>query len=209
MKLRIAKPSDAQQIARVHFLSKKKGDVGVFAQMDVFFLKHYYQVLLDDPYEIVVCAENDEGEILGFNSCTLDAEKQMLRFRRAKIRLSLASIPSIIKKPSIIVSLIQRYLSTSPNNDLEYVHSKGVRGEFWAWNPQQKDSIGSIEMNAAYRGILRSLGVKEVFYEVDSSNKKVLAYHKLNGNTVERTINLPDGRVRYLLKSNLYDKSII
>jgi hypothetical protein len=51
------------------------------------------------------------------------------------------------------------------------------------------------------------LGVKEVFYEVDAGNKKVLAYHKLHKDVIIETINLPDGRERYLMKSDLTRKN--
>ena len=49
--------------------------------------------------------------------------------------------------------------------------------------------------------------IKEVFYEVDAGNKKVLAYHKLHKDVIIETINLPDGRERYLMKSDLTRKN--
>ena len=85
--------------------------------------------------------------------------------------------------------------------------SEGVRGEYWAWKAAEKDPVGSVEMNMAYRAVLRALGVKEVFYEVDAGNKKVLAYHKLHKDVIIETINLPDGRERYLMKSDLTRKN--
>lgn len=89
----------------------------------------------------------------------------------------------------------------------KYFVSEGVRGEYWAWKAAEKDPVGSVEMNMAYRAVLRALGVKEVFYEVDTGNKKVLAYHKLHKDVIIETINLPDGRERYLMKSDLTRKN--
>lgn len=45
----------------------------------------------------------------------------------------------------------------------KYFVSEGVRGEYWAWKAAEKDPVGSVEMNMAYRAVLRALGVKEVF----------------------------------------------
>ena len=65
---RIAKVSDAKQIAQIHYSVRHKHPLGIFSQMGFSFLKQYYRVILDDPYEIIICAENDKREIVGFNS---------------------------------------------------------------------------------------------------------------------------------------------
>lgn len=46
------------------------------------FLKKYYKIVLNDPNEVVICAENEKGQIVGFNSSTLDAKAQMDNLRR-------------------------------------------------------------------------------------------------------------------------------
>jgi len=209
IRLRLAKPSDTKQIAEIQYSLRKTHDVGIFSQMDKVFLKQYYNIVLNDPWEVIVCAENEKGKIVGFNSSTLDAAKQMETFRKYKFRLGIASITSIIRNPRLIKSLLDRYNSTKIGSNLHFVINYGARGEFWAWKESEKDPIASIEMNAAYRAILRALGVKELFYEVDSSNKKVIAIHKLNKDEIINTIKLPDGRERYLMKSDLTRKSII
>ena len=63
IRFRLAKPSDAKQIANVHLHIRDKYDKGFFAQVNYAFLVQYYKVVLNDPCEVVVCAENEEGEL--------------------------------------------------------------------------------------------------------------------------------------------------
>ena len=73
-KLRLAKPSDAKEIANLHYSIREQGAPGIFAMMGKPFLKKYYKIVLNDPNEVVICAENEKGQIVGFNSSTLDAK---------------------------------------------------------------------------------------------------------------------------------------
>lgn len=201
---RIAKPSDAKQIAKVHYAIRYRYDVGIFAQMRLGFLQTYYKILLDDPYEIIVCAENTEKkQLIGFNSYTLDANEQMQRFRRNKIKLAMASIPSVICNPRLIRSLIKRYQSTNAESSFHYVNNCGVRGEFWGWDKRYDDPVGAMELNMCASAIIKDLGYKEIFFEVDMANKNIYKYHLKRGSVVIDTVTLPDGRVRVLMKKEL------
>ena len=111
---RIAKVSDAKQIAQIHYSVRHKHPLGIFSQMGFSFLKQYYRVILDDPYEIIICAENDKREIVGFNSGTLDANWQMNTLRRHKLSLGLAALGSIICNPRLIKPLVQRLSVSEP-----------------------------------------------------------------------------------------------
>lgn len=201
---RIAKPSDAKSLARVHFKVREINNSGIFAQMRLSFLKTYYKICLNDPYEIVVCVQDNTGKILGFNSCTLDAISQKKFLRKHIISLILAAIPSVLCNPRLVRQLFSRYLFVrGSDNATQYFAHQGVRGEYWVWDKDHKDAIGSVELNLVFRKVLKSLGVKEYFYEVDASNKNVLAYHKVNNDMLIDEIQLPDGRERYIMKSVL------
>ena len=86
-KLRLAKPSDAKEIANLHYSIREQGAPGIFAMMGKPFLKKYYKIVLNDPNEVVICAENEKGQIVGFNSSTLDAKAQMDNLRRKRVQL--------------------------------------------------------------------------------------------------------------------------
>lgn len=202
-RLRIAKISDAIKIADLHYSIRETGALGIFAMMGRPFLRTYYKLVLNEPNEIIICAEKNDGTMIGFNSCTLDADAQKRYLKKHAFRLACSAVSSIIANPKILKGLISRYKSLRSNSNIQYFVGTGVRGEYWAWSPKEKDPLGSVELNQAYRGVLRSLGIKEVYYEVDSSNKKVVAYHKLHHDEVVDKIKLPDGRERYIMKSTL------
>jgi len=109
IKYRLAKLVDCRSIVDIHYSIRKTYSVGIFAQMGKPFLKQYYRIILNDPYSVVVCAEDENGVIQGFCSATLDIEAQMAKIKLHKIRLGLASIVSIICRPSLIKHLINRY----------------------------------------------------------------------------------------------------
>ncbi len=57
IRYRLAKPSDAKQIAAIHYGIREQYDVGIFARLGKPFLRRYYSIMLNDPWEVVVCAE--------------------------------------------------------------------------------------------------------------------------------------------------------
>ena len=203
IKFRLANPSDAKQIAYVHNHILDKYDQGFFAQVNYSFLKQYYKVMLNDPNEVFVCAENDEGKILGFNSGSLDATKQFDSMRKHKWSFIWPLMTSAISKPSIIKSALDRFKSTKGESDTQYVSPNGARGEYWGWLSNDKDSDASVEMQERWMAIMKNLGVKEFFFEVDTVNKKIFKFHKINGATILNTYTLPDGRERAEMKYDL------
>lgn len=200
---RIAKVSDAKQIAQIHYSVRHKHPLGIFSQMGFSFLKQYYRVILDDPYEIIICAENEKREIVGFNSGTLDANWQMNTLRRHKLSLGLAALGSIICNPRLIKPLVQRYKSTAKESNYQFVYKEGARGDFWAWKPGDKNSLDAVALSLKANAVFAALGVKYKYMEVDTDNKEVLAFHKAQKAEIEQTIVLPDGRERVLMKKIL------
>lgn len=196
IKFRLAKPSDAKQIAYVHYHIRDKYDQGFFAQVNYSFLKQYYKVMLNDPNEVFVCAENGDGKILGFNSGSLDASKQFATMRRKKWLFIWPLITSSIRNPKLIRSALDRFKFTNGESNNQYITSSGVRGEYWGWLSNQKDSDASVEMHERWIAAMKALAVKKIYFEVDSVNKKIYKFHKLNGAKILNTYTLPDGRER-------------
>lgn len=204
IKCRLAKPSDANQIADCHWHVRDRYTKGIFLSLGKSFLVEYYKIILDDPWEVIVCAVKNDGKIVGFKSTTLNAASQAQNLRKHRIRLGFAALKSLLLKPTLIKAVWQRYQSLKGNGEsLEFVHTEGVRGEYWCWLPEEDGSY-TIELNKADSQILRGLGVKEIFFEVDKFNKKVYNYHLkvTKGEPIEEIV-LPDGRVRVLFKKTL------
>ena len=196
IKFRLAKPSDARQIAYVHYHIRDKYDQGFFAQVNFSFLRQYYKVVLNDPYEVIVCAEDDNQRIVGFSSGSLDSEKQFMLMRKKKFGFVLPLILSAVSNPKIIKSALDRFESTQGNTANEYVTSKGARVEYWGWLPERSDSDQSIIMQDILFYTMKMLGAEKLFFEVDKVNKRVFKYHKINGAEEVKSFVMPDGRER-------------
>lgn len=203
IKYRLAKPSDAGQIANVHYHIRDKYDIGFFAQVNYAFLKQYYCVILNDPNEIIVCAEDDNGEIVGFCSGSIDSKSQFERLRKQKLRFFFPLLTSAFAKPKLIKSAIDRFKSTKGESENEYVANEGAREEYWGWLPNRDDTIKSVVLQEIFYRILKSLGIDEMLLEVDQVNDRILQLHKKNGAEEVTTYKMSDGRTRVALKYSL------
>lgn len=204
IKYRLAKVSDAKEIANVHWSVRDRYSQGIFLSLGKNFLYTYYKIILNDPWEVVVCAVNKSGKIIGFASTTMDAKEQSIRLRNHKLQLGFSALLEIIKHPSLALAVWQRYKSLKDNGEGPvFVHTEGVRGEYWCWL-KNEDSLKSIELSNIKNKVLYNLGVSEMFFEVDKFNKAVYNYHlKINKAEPISEVTLPDGRVRVLMKKTL------
>lgn len=196
IKYRLAKPEDAKQIASVHYHIRDKYDQGFFAKVNYSFLKQYYKVILNDPCEVVVCAEDENQKIVGFSSGSLDSERQFKIMRKKKFRFIIPLLTSAITKPKLIKSALDRFKSTKGSSDNEYVTSKGARVEYWGWLPGRDDSDQSIVMQDILFFTMKMLGADKLFFEVDKVNKRIFKFHKINGAEEVKSFVMPDGRER-------------
>lgn len=202
---RMAKPCDAKALANLHWNVRERYSKGIFLLLGKSFLKTYYQIILNDPYEIVVCAEDcDSGQLIGFSSATLKAEHQAGTLKKHRFRLGLSATAALIRKPILIKDLWQRYKSIDGGHGQKFINTHGVRGEYWCWLKNEEDVLDAIEMGYIKEDIISRLGYKELFFEVDKFNKRVFKfYSKFEKCEVIEEITLPDGRERVLFKKDL------
>lgn len=202
IRYRLAKPSDAKEIANVHWHVRDRYTQGIFLSLGKGFLESYYKITLNDPWEVVVCAVNEEGKIVGFNGTTLDARRKYANVRSHKIYLGFAALKALILRPSLIKEVWQRYRSLG-NKGPQFIKVDGARGGYWCWL-KSDDSLKSFELTKVKNNILRAMGVKEFYLEVDKNNKAVYKFHlKVNKAEPIEEITLPDGRVRVLMRKKL------
>ena len=126
IKYRFAKPSDAKEIANVHWHVRDRYDKGIFLSLGKGFLEAYYKVTLNDPWEMVICAVNEAGEIVGFISTSLNAKEKYRNIRSHRISLGCAAVKAIILNPKLLRSVWSRYSSLGNNND-SFIKVDGVR----------------------------------------------------------------------------------
>ncbi len=200
---RIAKPSDARQIANVHYHIRDGYDVGFFAHVNFSFLKEYYNVILNDPYEIVVCAEDEDGKVVGFCSGSTNSKKQFEHLRKSKWRFIIPLLTSAIARPSIIKSALDRFKSTKGTSKNEYVANEGAREEYWGWLPNRDDSIKSVFLQEVFYRVMKTVGVDKMLLEVDQVNERILQLHKKNGAEIISVFKMNDGRTRVALQYSL------
>lgn len=203
IRFRLAKPSDAKQIADCHWHVRDRYSKGIFLSLGKCFLKAYYKIILNDPWEVVVCAENGDGKIVGFSSATLDGKAQAENLRKHKFRLGVVVLSAIVLHPWLIKEVWLRYKSLKGENTQQFVAIDGVRGEYWCWR-KDDDTMMSVDLDRAKGQVLYDLGYREIFFEVDKFNKQVYKYHiKVNKAEPIEEITLPDGRERVLFKTVL------
>lgn len=202
IKFRLAKPSDAKQIAYVHYHIRDKYDQGFFAQVNYSFLVQYYKVVLNDPCEVVVCAEDENKKIVGFSSGSLDSKRQFEQMRKKKFIFVWPLLTSAIAKPKLLKSALDRFKSTKEDSETEYVATEGPRVEYWGWLPGRDDSDQSVVMQDILFYIMKLLGTDKLYFEVDKINKRIFKFHKINGAEEIKSFVMPDGRERVEL---MYD----
>lgn len=201
IKFRLAKPSDAKQLTDCHWNVRERYTQGIFLSLGKSFLRAYYEIILDDPNEIVVCAENEKGEIVGFASGTLDAKSQSVTIRKNKLKLGIYAMLGIIRHPSYLKGVWQRYKSLNNKGDEQFLHMDGARSEYLCWKKGDENSMGMMLLDRIKNKIFLDFGVKEVYFEIDRHNEKLFQNKLADKNTcLVKEIKLPDGRVRGLFK---------
>lgn len=204
IRFRLAKPSDAKQIANCHWHVRDRYTEGIFLSLGEQFLRAYYQIILDDPNEIIICAENKNGEIVGFSSGSLNAESQAVSIRSHKVKLGFAALLGIIRHPFFFKGVWQRYTSLKTADDHKFLHMKGARSEYLCWKKGAEGSISMMLLDKIKFKMMRELGIREVYFEIDRHNERVFnAQLRMKNITLLEEYKLPDGRTRGLFKMDL------
>ncbi|MDQ5928466.1 MAG: hypothetical protein QG594_240, partial [Bacteroidota bacterium] len=144
--------------------------------------------------------------IRGFCSGSLNVEKQQELFKRKRVKLALSLFSTVFLNPKIIFDVLNRYLSLDKNSKDSFILKKGARSEYWTWEKDANDSEFSVELLNRFYNIFYLCGVKEVFFEVDEINKKIIKIHKLNKAVIVDEFQLPDLRKRLVMKYDLINK---
>lgn len=201
IRFRLAKPSDAKQIADCHWHVRDRYKQGIFISLGKRFLHAYYEIMLNDPNEIVVCAENGNGEIVGFASGTLDANSQAKSIRKSKFKLGCFALFGLLTHPSYIKGVWQRYKSLDNKGKQKFLHMEGARSEYLCWKKGDENSMCMMLLDRIKNKIFVDFGIKEVYFEIDRHNEKLFQSKVNDKKTIlVEEYQLPDGRVRGLFK---------
>lgn len=200
-RLRFAEGRDTERLAGLHLKAGQYQPGAFFPRLGVRFLRRYYDMLISEGDQLVLCAVTADDQIVGFVSATRRAEDHFANLTKQKARLFFSLSLRAILSPRIVLGLWNRSrsLSESPGI-LRYVVPNGCRIEYWAWDPDQESPPSSVLLMTAFLEVARSRGIKSVRLEVDAPNRHVFITHQMLGAKVVVRFRTPDGRERAILE---------
>jgi hypothetical protein len=200
MRYRLAKVSDASQLAAVHHRCARDEPGSVFVQLGRFFLRQYYRIVLPQKFNVTLCAENDRGEVVGFMSGSIDYSQHVKALRKARFRLALSALPALLRRPRILWGLLSRRASLIGSAEGKHVTRPGPRVMYWAMLPEARAGANAFVLQEKWLALVRLLGCREVEFDVDGENRRVENFHRARGAEVLEELNLPDGRKRIIMR---------
>ncbi len=203
IKNRIAKESDALSLALLHIECSKYQQGGFMHKLGLNFLKKYYEITINNKNSVIILAQNENDEVLGFHSGTLDACEHYKNLRRYRFKFILPVLKTLISNPKLVLEIYTRFKYTGNNSSLMFGIKTGARGEYWGWNPTRPNAVESINLHRNWHLILKQLGATNVRSEVDIVNDRIYKSIKIMGGNIIEVITLHDGRTRAIVEYDL------
>ena len=203
IKYRTAKQSDSRSLAIIHIECSKHQQRGFMHKLGFDFLRKYYEITSNNKNSIIILAEDESGEVLGFHSGTLDAVEHYSSLRKNRHKFILPILISLITNPKLLTEIYLRYKYTGSDSKLKFGIKTGVRGEYWGWCPSKPNAVESIYLHRNWHYIIKQLGATNVRSEVDIVNDRIYKSIKIMGGILLEEITLHDGRKRALVEYDL------
>jgi hypothetical protein len=207
MNFRVAKINDSFALAKMHKICGEYQKDGFMHKLGVLFLYNYYRVSLKEKHSVILIADDSNGMPIGFISGTLDAKEHQVQLKRNTISLGISAFIAILRNPFLLQELYKRKKSLGSKAS-KFIVDSGARGEYWAWLPKSKNTMGSGILRQAWINVLGELGCKSFRYELDLGNSSFEKYEKIFGCTLIEEIILPDGRKRIIVEQNIKKRKI-
>ncbi len=202
--LRLAGPGDAVPLADLHFVCSAAQPGGFMHQLGRGWFVKYYEIILSDPTSVVLCAESGTDGLVGLASATLDSKKQLEAIRKGRLKLMLAIIPALVRKPGLIRALSLRNRSLSSRVLGEgFLVGSGARIAYWGWHPDHPTNGNSTRLLREMIRLMAHRGAATLQLEVDRNNKKVEVVHRLLGARIVGEFKTRDGRDRLVMQYDL------
>jgi hypothetical protein len=202
MKFRFAKKCDSRALACLHIECSIYQKGSFMHRLGMPFLIKYYEITISNKNSIIILAE-DNDEVLGFHSGTLDAIEHYSNLRNNKLKFIIPILTSLIIKPKLLFEIYKRYIYTGNDSKVKFGVKTGVRGEYWGWSPSKPNPVESINLHRKWHLIIKNLGAKYVRSEVDIVNDRIYKSIKLMGGLIIQEITLLDGRKRAIVEYDL------
>jgi len=207
VKFRIAKPIDISVITELHYQASKDQPAGFLFQLGRIFLRQYYQVAFKEKFNILICAETDDGRIAGFISGSMDPEEHMRALREHWVRLGFAAAWSVLTTPKLMKAVWIRFgFLRGKAGTTTFASCEGPRIEFWGWAKDNQDSFMALEMLKTMLNVMKTFGAEKVYGEADESNVRIIKMNKLMGAEKVADLGIVDGRQRAIYVHDLTQK---
>lgn len=201
MNFRLANTRDINKIAKIHHECSVKQAGGFMHNLGIMFLNSYYSVLISEENSLILVAEDERGFIAGFHSGSICPIEHKQALKRNWYKFLVPIFIKLITNPLLLNEiLIRRKSLFSGSIKYKFSSDEGPRAEYWAWSPTYSGENKSILLREKWCQILNVLGYDNYYLEVDSNNKLVFNYYKLQSAVIVSKIMLNDGRERYILK---------
>lgn len=168
--------SDINEVSLIH---TKAFNNFFLTSLGISFLKTYYSACLKHQHTIAFCAEDKQGNLIGFatgSSWAKGYHKSIFLNNTFSFLASLAF--SILKRPQILIRLVKNLEKNENRNDTgEYAEllSIGV-------NPEYKGAGIGKELLTVFHGEVRKRGGGKVALTTDKyNNEAVLSFYKKAG----------------------------
>ena len=156
------------------------------------FLRQLYLSILDDKYGIGLVALDGE-EVVGFVAGTSRSSGVYGRLLRQRlIQFSLAAVPAILKKPSIVPRLLRSI--SDPHGEPTTDHNRGTLMSIAIKPTWQGMGVGK-QLVTAFLERSLAAGILQVDLTTDKNNNEStnLFYNRL-GFHLDNTLTTPEGR---------------
>lgn len=209
MKIHIANISDIKNLAKAHYICSGNQEQGFMYHLGYGFFEAYYKILLKEKNTVAICAETDDGEIIGLVTGSILEEEHAICLKKNRFKLLLAALPALVKNPKLCKDLFLRSkLESAETSENGFIVLTGPRLEYWGWLPEHRETMGAVELLKVWLKIVAALGCRKVVFEVDRNNLKSEKIHLILGAKITHEIITPDGRKRGILEYTLNEDEI-
>lgn len=180
---------DIEPVVQTHLLSFPKFFLSILGPR---FLSLYYSALCSDPGGIALVGLDESGRVAGFAAGTANPRGFYTRLLKKQwLKFAVASIPAVIKNPTIIHRLLGA-LNHPGGNPV----GQGVAGLYSIGTVPEAQGRGwGGKLVAEFLQEARGRGCRQVFLTTDrDGNDVVNQFYQKNGFIVKRQFVTPQGR---------------
>lgn len=192
----MAKPSDADQLAKIHQACSAHQPGSFMHHLGVAFFKQYYRILLLETTSVILCAEDPADGIVGIAAGTIDAKAETQALYAGRYRLLLGSLPELIRKPWLIKEVYKRKKLMQTLGQTNPAISGRARFSFWGYLPNHPSKGMAIRLLKTFLNVMEDLGHDSVWFENDTINVNAQKINLMLGAEIISTCPMDDGRTR-------------